>query len=355
MKPKTLLILMALAAAVCSASVMLYRRQSADWQQEAAFNGGKVLDFPINDVAALTIKGPAGEVNLHRRQDGAWIIKERDYPADAEHVNRLIRTLWDLKAVQDVTAGPSQLPRLQLDATGTLTDLKDARGKRLAALIAGKNYLKNDAIVPGQGFPAGRYVMPQDGGSRVALVDDMLADINPSPTDWLDRGFIQISRIKAVALSGTTPATQWKLRRADEKSPWTFADAKPGGKPDPSKVPNFESLIGSPSFTDVLPKSDTNEYPVALTVETFDGQTYTLKLGTPRDDKWPVLVQVTGKLDKPKPWNGRAFLLSRFTVNSLIKDRAAMLAGPPPSPAATGSAPRGTTVTTPPIAAPMPH
>jgi hypothetical protein len=355
-KPKPLILLLVLAAMVCGASLYLYRRQAADWGQEAAFNGGKILDFPINDVAAVTIKGPSGEVNL-TKQNNAWLVKERDYPADLDHVSRLIRTLWDLRAVQDVTAAPSQLPRLHLAVSGTLTDLKNAQGKRLAALMAGKDYLKSNPDIPGSGYPAGRYVMPLDGSSRVALVDDTLPDINASPADWLDRTFIQIHHIKSVTVSGTTPQTQWKIERPDEKSAWTLAGAAPGERLEPSKVPNYESLLGSPVFTDVLPKSGSGQYPVAVKVETFDGSTCTLKLGAPREDKWPVLLEVTGKLDKAKQWNGRVFLLPRITVSGLIKDRSQMLARNPPPPAIpipAAHVPRSP-VTTPPVAAPLPH
>src|SRR5438552_8798587 len=171
MKGKQLAIVLALLVALGGVALFLNSRNSASWSNTATASSGKILDFQLNDVSHVTIKESGGEVNLVKKDD-LWTVKERaNYPADFTKVGGFIRKLWELRPVQDVKIGPSQLGRLQLTEpaqgsnNGTLLDLKDAGGKRLAALLLGKKNLKNSGqpASEGGGIAAGRYVMGQDG------------------------------------------------------------------------------------------------------------------------------------------------------------------------------------------------
>ena len=144
MKGKQLAIVLVLLVVLGGIALFLNRRNSASWSNTATTSSGKVLDFPLNDVSQVTIKESGAELNLAKKDD-IWTVKERaDYPADFDKVSALIRKLWELKPVQDVKIGPSQLARLQLtepapgSTNGTLLDLKGAGDKRLAALLLGK-------------------------------------------------------------------------------------------------------------------------------------------------------------------------------------------------------------------------
>ncbi len=152
----------------------------------------------------------------------SWTVKERaDYPADFDKVSALLRKLWELRPVQDVKIGPSQLARLQLgepsaDANSSmLIDLKGAGDKRLAALLLGKTYLRNSDQAPGQsgGFPAGRYVMAQDGSNRVFLISETLDEAQTKPEQWLSHDFVKVENPKMIAVAGTTPGVNWNLTR----------------------------------------------------------------------------------------------------------------------------------------------
>src|SRR5687767_7674736 len=117
MKGKQLLLLLVLAALAGGAWYYFTQRNRAAWS-ETGGGGGKVIEFPINDVAHLRIKNAEGEVNLVKKDD-AWVVKERgDYPANFVQVGGLIRKLWELKTVQEVKVGASQLPRLELTEPG---------------------------------------------------------------------------------------------------------------------------------------------------------------------------------------------------------------------------------------------
>ena len=148
MKGKQLALVLTLLVVLGGIALFLNYRNSASWSDTATTTSGKVLDFPINDVTHITIKEGGAELNLAKK-DEVWTVKERaDYPADFAKVSALIRKLWELKPVQDVKAGPSQLARLQLtepapgSTSGTLLDLKGAGDKRLAALLLGKKNLE---------------------------------------------------------------------------------------------------------------------------------------------------------------------------------------------------------------------
>jgi len=85
-----------------------------------------------------------------------------EFPAEYEHVSRLLRKLWELKPVQQVEVGPSQLGRLDLlepgngPGSGMTVSFHSSDGKELAALLVGKPHMRK---VDGEGgFPTGRYV-----------------------------------------------------------------------------------------------------------------------------------------------------------------------------------------------------
>src|ERR1700730_1212167 len=147
MKGKQLALVLVLLVVLGGAALFLNHRNSASWSSTATTSSGKVLDFPLNDVSQVTIKESGAELTLVKKDD-IWTVKERaDYPADFDKVSALMRKLWELRPVQDVKVGPSQLARLQLTEpaqgsnNGTLLDLKGAGDKRLAALLLGKKNL----------------------------------------------------------------------------------------------------------------------------------------------------------------------------------------------------------------------
>jgi hypothetical protein len=397
MKAKQLAILLIVVAGLGYAWLSLSKRNQASWS-ESGSGGGKVVDFPINDVAHVVIKDSASELNLVKKAD-QWTVKERaDYPASFEQVSGLIRKLWDLKTVQEVKVGPSQLPRLELvepgkgDKSGTLVQLLGAEDKPIAAMLVGKKHMrKSDGGDMGfggaeGGFPAGRYVKPA-GGQKVSLVSETLDEVDPKPERWLSKDFIKIEGSKSITVDGPQ---KWSVSRESATADWKLADAKPEEKLDTGKVAALGTVFASPSFTDVLAPDAKLEDPVTTAnVETFDGFKYELKIGKPTGENYPVTVKVSGefpkertpgkdekpedktkldgefvvkqkqleeKLAKEKKMEGRPYLVARFTVDPLLKERSGLFPDKPAEPAAP--APGATTppisVTTPPISVPPP-
>lgn len=402
MKGKQLAIVLVLLIAVGGVALFLNRRNAASWSNTATSSGDKILNFPLNDVSYVTIKTSGAELNLVKKDD-VWRVKERvDYPADFDKVSALIRKIWELRPVQDVKIGPSQLGRLQLTAPGqdanssTLLDLKGAGDKRLAALLLGKKHLRNSDQAFGQstGIPAGRYVMAQDGSNRVFLISETLDEVQIKPEQWLSRDFVRVENPKSIAVAGATSGMNWKVARDDASAPWKLLDAKRGEELDSAKVQSLANIFANAAFADVLapdpPAAETGlDKPATARIETFDNFVYEVRIGKAMGENYPVFVsvkaelpkdrtpvkdekpedktrldqefqarqkQLTDKLAKEQKLENRPYLIAKATVDQLLKDRSALMAEkkPVPSPTAATSPPgaKGASVTTSPVAAP---
>jgi hypothetical protein len=212
------------------------------------------------------------------------------------------------------------------------------------------------------GLPAGRYVMPS-GGTKVSLISDTLDDVDPKPPGWLRRDFFKIENPTSITLDGATDAQKWKLTRATAAEDWKLANATDTEKADQAKISQVASAFAYPAFTDVLnpdakPADTGLDKPITATIGTFDGFTYVLKIGKETGGNQPVIVAVSAqfakertpakdekpedktklddefkaklkrfeeKLAAEKKFEGRAFLIAKTSIDSLVKDRAALL------------------------------
>ena len=235
MKGKQLFLLLIGVGALVAAWLNLSKTNQAEWGGSSR-EGSKVLEFPINNVAQIAIKVSGAELNLVRKNE-MWTVQERaDYPANFEEVSRLLRKLWDLKAVQEVKVGESQMARLRLlepgngEDPGTLLQLRGADGKEIRSLLLGKVHLRK-AEDGAQGFagapsgiPVGRYVKA-GGGTRVCLVGDTLQEVNTRAEPWLAREFLSVDGPKSITVSGPR---KWSVSRENPTAEWQLGEAKPG-------------------------------------------------------------------------------------------------------------------------------
>lgn len=396
MKGKQLAILLLLAVLAGGVWIYLRKENRSSWSETGG--GGKVVDFPINDVARLKIKTATSELNLVKKND-TWTVQERaDYPANFVQVSNLLRKLWELKTVQEVKVGPSQLPRLELlepgkdagDKAGTLVEFIGADGKTLTALLLGKPHVRKPeggGEMGGLGgFPTGRYVKAV-GNAKVSLVSEPLTEVDIKPEAWLLKDFVKIEGVKSISVAGPSDAQKWTVTRDNATADWKLADAKPDEKVDSSKAFPLGNLLSAPQIADVLapdakPADTGLDQPTVATIETFDGFRYELKIGKANGENHPVLVAVSatlpkerapGKDEKPEDKTkldeefktklkqqqdklaaeqklaGRAYLLGKFAVEPLLKSRADLLPDKPAEPTPT---PEAASATTPPIPVP---
>ncbi|MSR42820.1 MAG: DUF4340 domain-containing protein [Pedosphaera sp.] len=382
-------LILLLAGVIVFGSLGLWYQQSRDesYRSGSAGMGAKLLaDLPVNDVAQITIRQATGELNLTRKDDG-WQVKERDgYKASFQNISDFLRKAAELKVVQSEKAGPSQLPRLELlqpgkdtNGTGTLVEFRDKDSKPLRAILLGKKQVKKtEQASPfggGGEFPVGRWVMDPKSNGEVALVSEVFNEIEARPEQWLDKEFVRIEKVRTIRYLPSSATNAWSLVRENESGEWKLVDAKPGEQLDPAKASALGNPFASAAFTDVAigrkPTETGLDKPTVIELETFDQFTYTLKVGAKSGEEashFAVAVsakslppRVLGKDEKPedktrldkehadktkaqqdklaseKRFEKWTYLVSRWTVDPLLKDRAHFLAekkpeGPAPKP-----------------------
>jgi hypothetical protein len=155
-----------------------------------------------------------------------------------------------------------------------------------------------------QGWPDGRYVKVGASSDAVALVSDPLANLEPKAEQWVNKDFFRVEKARTVAVTFPAATNSWKLTRDSETAEWKMADLKPAEQLDTTKVTSVSNPLGSPSFNDVATAASAEslglDKPTVLTVETFDGFTYTVKVGQKTNDNYPILLGVAAQLPKER-------------------------------------------------------
>ena len=129
MNSKQFKLLIVVTIAVVGLGAFLLTRERSSWQNSNQKIGGKVFDdFPLNDIAAITIKTTSNEVAVAKSGD-IWTVVDREkYPANFDTISGLIRKVWELKEMRNVPVGASQLAGLELVEPGN----GDSRHRGLA-------------------------------------------------------------------------------------------------------------------------------------------------------------------------------------------------------------------------------
>lgn len=372
MNRKQLVILVVLALVLGGLGLYFYKSGQAEYQHRDAGIGEKLLvDLPVNEIAQVTIKSRDGEVHLVK--DDVWVVKERaSYPAAFPEISEFLRKLWDLKPVQSQQIGQSQWSRLELtppapDAgtnTAVLVELAGKDGKLIRSILLGKKQNRDSGGQMG-GFPVGRWIALPDNKETVFVVSETFSEVEPKPDQWLNKDFFKVEKLKAVSLTSPQATNSWSLVRTNESAEWALADRKEGEDLDKTKLSSLNWAFSSPSFNDALAKDnpavkDAFTNATVLKLETFEGFNYLVQSGSQPDaDSFYLTVATTADLpkermappeEKPedkekheKEWKEQqdklkeklkkeqalekwVYKVSKWTVDPLLKDRAALLA-----------------------------
>ena len=337
MNGKQFIILLIIVALAGTAGWIVYQRGNTEWQSAGQTIGGKLLpNLPINDVAQIDIHSGSNQLTLARNND-VWAVRERgNYPANFSQISDLLMKLQELKVVQHVDAGPSELPHFNLappgaDANaGTVLELKDQNGKTVASILLGKDHMNQPAN--GQGWPDGRYVIANNNNADVVVISEPFDSVAPNPANWLDKNFFKIAKPKSVAVNFSVATNSWKIQRASETNDWKLADARPGEKLDSSKVDDITGTFDSPTFNDVSPGATAPANAEIVTIETFDGTNYVAKVWPSGDGNDSMTVAIdpikpgantsTSAQNQFANWT---YQVSVYTFESLLKPRTNLL------------------------------
>ena len=371
MNRKQFIILLVLVVVIGAAGLLVRQNSQKSWQGGTA-GGQKLLpNLPVNDIAQITIKSGANELNLARR-DNLWRVQERaDYPANFSQISELLLKLADLKVVQSEDVGPSQLGRFELLPPGsaanggTQMELKDAAGKVISTVLLGKKHFKQPAgnSPADESWPDGRYVAVGVSPKTLAVISDPLDSVQAGPESWLNKDFLNLENPRAIAVQFPEATNSWKLARASTTNDWQLADAAPSEKLDTAKLTGVTSPFSSAAFNDVA-KLDSASLTNAtvVTVETFDGFSYVAKIGVKQAENYPVnfsivasiptartqgkdekpddqarldkefktqQTRLTDKLAREKQFETWTYQLPAYSVDELLKPRAQLLAAAP--------------------------
>jgi hypothetical protein len=308
MNSKQFKLLIVVSVVVVGIGVLLLTREKSSWQQSDREIGGKVFtDFPLNDIAAITIKTDSNEVQVAKAGDIWTVVDRNDYPANFETISGLLRKVWELKELRNVQVGASQLASLELvepgkgKGSGTLLVFKDASGAEQHTLLLGKQHMRESAGASqfgGGAFPDGRYLMPDGDTDAVALVQEPFSDVRTEVSDWLQKDFFKVTKTKSIEVTTTN---SWKVERETETGDWKLSDLQEGEVLDTSKTGSFNYALSSPSFNDVVVDEKAEELglddPKRIVIKTFEGFTYEIDAGQKEgEDDYYIKVKVEAAL-----------------------------------------------------------
>jgi len=378
MKTQQLAILVAVGLALGGAGLYVRNQQSAGYRQSSAQLGGALLQgVDASTLTGLRITQGTNQLNI-LKSGNDWTVKERGgYAANFGTIQDLVRKLVDLKATQPIQVGPSRLPILELVAPdkgpGVLVELLGTDGKTSRSVLLGKKHTKGGQDDGGGGlggmggaWPIGRYVMVDNKIETVTLVNEPLANAEPKPDQWLEKEWFKVEQPVSVTITHPEATNSFSLTRTNEFSEWTLVGATAEEKVDTAKTGVFSSLLSSPSFDDVIvdaqPAALGLDQPVQAKIRTSSGWTYTVKIGKAQEgDHYPVQFTTEAQLltqrnpakdekkEETEKFNkdfaeklkkqqeklaaeqsrGRwTYLVSKWTIDSLLKKRSELMVDP---------------------------
>jgi hypothetical protein len=235
----------------------------------------------------------------------------------------------------------------------------------------------DDSGMGGGGYPDGRYIMVGNDVQSVAIVSDALSNIEPKPEEWLNKDFFKVENLKSISVTSTNATNNWKLDKEKENGEWKLADGKTGEQLDTGKSSGVTSALSSPSFNDVATNSAPDktglDKPLLAKLSTFDGLDYQVKVGSKTgDDSYFLQMTVNGsfpkertagkdekpeektrldkefkektqkleeKLKTEKEYEKWTFVVSKWTIDPLLKERKDLLAEKKEEPKTADSTP----------------
>jgi hypothetical protein len=348
MNARVAAVLLVLLAVLGGGALLVYQQERARQPAAADALGQPVLrGLQAADIAAIVIREPGATLTLQRR-DANWVIVERaGFPADIEQVRRLVLGILGLKIGSTEPIGDRDRARLGLDAKGTQLDFRGADGKTLATLVVGKKYFKREPENPAQAPGDGRFVMLPEALGRVVIVADPLALATAQSAAWIAKTGFGAEKLRSmeVDLAG---GGKWRVERASVEGDWKLTPLYAGEKLDGLRANSATYSLDRVEIADVAAPGVRREVtgldrPATVVASTFDGLTYTLKLGKLRGDDYFATLWVSGerqttgpdaaeraksvaaRLPGERALAGHILLIARSKFEDVLKKRAELL------------------------------
>lgn len=334
---------------VLGGGALLVREQADSQKSPDAGTLGQPLlkGLQASQVASIVIRQPKGAITIAKK-DERWTIAERDgFAADYDKLRDFVLQAISLKIGQSEPIGDQDRARLLLDAGGTAVEFLGADGKPLARLTAGKKYFKAEPENPEKAIGDGRYVALPGDDKRVYVISDPLAQASTKTADWISKAGIEVEKVKTLELRAAD-GDAWKIERAGDNADWKLAGIRGGEKLEITKANAAGYTFARLELADVAPKDAKPEdtglaKPTVVTAATFDGLSYTLKLGRLEGDNYYATLAIAGepepegkdagerlkkineRLPREKALAGYVILIPKSKLEDILKKRADLL------------------------------
>lgn len=294
-------VLLVLLAALGGGALLVRQQGGAQRPAGAGALGQPVLkNLKAADIATIAIREPGATLTLQRKA-GRWTIAERGgFPADLDRVRELVLKALELKVGQSEPIGEQDRARLKLDGSGTTLEFLGADGKPLARLAVGSKYFKREPENPARAIGDGRFVQLPEEPKTAIVVADPLALASTRSADWIERTGFAAEKVRDMEI--TLPGGEkWRIERARDDAGWKLSPSRAGEKLDTMRANSASYSLNNVALADVaapgMKPADTGlDRPFATIVaRSFDGLTYTVKLGKPAGDDYYAAVTVAGE------------------------------------------------------------
>lgn len=263
MNNRRVLVMLALAIVVIAGGSWLASRNRAS---EVELSGAVLPEMKaqVNDVTELRISRADGARTTLKKEPSAWIVAEREYPADASRVRKLLLDLSELAVVEEKTSDPANYAQLGVEevkdkATGTLVEIVSP--KATTKLIVGKPSGTKSSYVRVDGKPQSALATPQ-------------LNLDAEPRRWLDRTIVDVKqdRIKEVAVKPASGPAYTITRENKEQTNFTVPNLPKKAKLLSESAPNSgASALATLMLDDVRRATEASGAVDTATFRTFDG------------------------------------------------------------------------------------
>jgi len=320
---------------VLGGGALVYQHQERGRRPENVGTLGRALfkDLKVADIAAIAIQEPKAALTLQRK-DERWVLAERgDFPADLARVREFVLKVIGLKVGQSEPLGEKDRARLNLDASGTRVEFKDAQGKALGAFVLGKKYFKREVDNPDKAIPDGRFLALPDEAGTAYLVGDPLTQATARTSEWIERTSFQVERIKTLEVRYPAGGG-YRIERQADNAEWKLAGANPGEKLDISRANAASYSLSLLELADVAPKDagDTGlDQPVLINATTLAGAAYAIKVGKLAGENHYVSFTATGlkpdakDAERVKLLSEHVLLVPKSRLEDTLKKRSELL------------------------------
>lgn len=321
---------------------LIYKLQGQSRPAGAGALGQPILKgLQAASIAAISIREPGASLTLERKAQ-QWTVAERGgFPADVGKVRELVLKALELKVGQSEPIAAADRARLKLDDQGTQLEFRGADGKPLAQLIIGRKFFRREPENPDRAVGDGRFVLLPDDAKMVYVVADPLTLASTKSADWISRTGFAAEKVKAMEVL-LAAGERWKIERPGDNANWKLSPLRAGEKLDVMRANSASYSLNTVELADVaapeLQPADTGlDQPSATIVAaTFDGLTYTVKLGKAAGDNVYASVAIAGeakasgpdaaeRLPRERALAAHPLLIAKSKFEDILKKRAELL------------------------------